>query len=262
MKLRRPRKLKMTPLRKAGMIVIVILLALVIFFTVFHTETVIVSGNTRYSDEDIKAMCLDGALSNNTFLFTLIHGTIRLSDMPYLDHVDSEMIDRNTIHLSVDERISAGRIEFGGKMIYFDKKGNVLEIREPGDDQDLTAVLVEGVRPEAETIETGDVIFGENEELLTEVSILSVLLLQYDLTPDKVMIGEDNSMTLIFGNLEFNLGSDAFLEEKMARAAAIYADVKGSTGILHLEDYSESQKDIIFEEKQTEDGTVSDLSPA
>ena len=233
--------------RRAGLIIIIVLLALVVFFTVFHTDNVIVSGNTRYSDEDIKSMCLDGALSNNTLLFTIFHGRTELKDMPYLDHVDAEMIDRNTIHLSVDERISTGRIIFGDKYVYFDKNGNVLEIREPDTEQDPTVILVDGPVPDVETIEVGDTIFAENEELLSEVSVLSLLLLQYGLYPDRVKIDDENNMILVFNGLLVNLGSDIFLEEKMARVDAIYEDVKDSTGILHLEDYSESRRDIIFE---------------
>lgn len=246
---RKKEKIKKPFWRRAGLIILIIVLALVVFFTAFHTENVVVSGNTRYSEADIKSICLDGALSENTVLFTLFNRRIDLSDMPFMDHVDSSMIDRNTIHLSVNERISAGRIEFGGKICYFDRNGRVLDIREKNEEQDLTAVLIEGPVPEAETINEGDVIFAENEKLLSEVSVLSQLLLSYGLVPDRVLIDEENNMTLIFGNIQINLGDDSFLEEKTARADAIYADIKDGSGILHLEDYSETSKDIIFEEK-------------
>jgi len=233
--------------RRVAIIFIVIVLALLVFFTLFRTETVLVSGNTRYSDEDIKSMCLDGALSNNTFLFTVFKHRIELSDMPYLDHVDAEMIDNNTIHLSVEERISAGRIPFGGKIIYFDKNGNVLEIREKDDEQDLTAVMIKDRVPDVEMIDVGDVIFEEEPEFLAVVSVLSGLLLQYELVPDYVIIDEENNITLVFGDTKILLGQDLFLEEKIARADAILPDIQGTTGILHMEDYTEASKDIIFE---------------
>ena len=234
--------------RRVVLILIVVLLALVVFFTLFRTETVLVSGNTRYSDEDIKSICLDGALSNNTFLFTLFNRRMELSDMPYLDHAEAEMIDRNTIHISVEERISAGRIEYGGKIIYFDRNGNVLEIREKSDEQDLTAVLVRDHDPEVEMIETGDVIYEEEPEFLKEISVLSGLLLEADMAPDYVTIDEEKGITLVFGDTKIILGNDLFLEEKVARAAAILPDIQNTTGILHMEDYSENSKDIIFEQ--------------
>ena len=210
--------------RKAGLIIVAVLLALVVFFTLFRTEHVLVSGNTRYSDEDIKSICLDGALSNNTFLFTLFNRRIELSDMPYMDYVESEMIDRSTIHLSVEERIAAGRIEYGGKIVYFDKKGNVLDILDPSEEQDLTAVLIKDRVPEAEMIEEGDVIFAEDPEFLEKVSMLSGLLVPYGLVPDSAVIDEGYNMTLSFGDTKILLGTDLFLEEKIARLDAILPD--------------------------------------
>lgn len=253
--------------RRIVLIFGIILLAIVVFFTVFHTETVLVSGNTRYSDDDVKSICLDGALSNNTFLFTLFHKRIELGDMPYLDHVDSEMIDRGTIHLSVKERIACARIRFGGKVVYFDKEGNVLEIRERDAEQDKTAVLLAGAEPDTELIAEGDVIFEDRPELLSELSVLSTLLLQFELVPDSVSVDDENNMVLVFGRIRANLGSDTYLEEKVARIDAILPDLAESAGTLHLEDYAEGARDIIFEAASPEappetlQDTASDTTP-
>ena len=89
--------------------------------------------------------------------------------------------------------------------------------------------------------------FAEDPEFLEKVSMLSGLLVPYGLVPDSAVIDEGYNMTLSFGDTKILLGTDLFLEEKIARLDAILPDIQGTTGILHMEDYTEGSKDIIFE---------------
>ena len=51
----------------------VLLAGLVFFFSYFHVTSVEVMGTTRYSDEEVKAMALQGAFTDNSVLAVLLH---------------------------------------------------------------------------------------------------------------------------------------------------------------------------------------------
>ncbi len=256
---RHNRKKRMPAGRKILLIVAAVLAALVIFSTLFSVEDVVVSGNTRYTDEAIQSMCMESSLSGNTLLFYLFNRRIDLGDMPYLECVDTEMIDRNTLHLSVTERIPIGRIRINAEDYYFDKDGKVLEIRNVGEEPNGTSILVEGI--EVKPSKPGETMISDQDDFLTMLSVLNTLSEKYGLNPDIVRYDEADGMTLVFGSVRVLLGQDLYLEEKVARVDAILPNLEGMAGTLHLEDYTEGDKDILFNMNETGNGDGADTRP-
>ena len=60
-------------------------------------------------------------------------------------------------------------------------------------------------------------------------------------------IGEDNVLTLHYGNVRIALGKDENLEDKMTRVAGILPKLNGESGVLHLEGFTNDTQNIIFE---------------
>ena len=63
----------------------VLLAGLVFFFSYFHVTSVEVMGTTRYSDEEVKAMALQGAFTDNSVLAVLLHSRGDVEDVPFVE---------------------------------------------------------------------------------------------------------------------------------------------------------------------------------
>ena len=67
------------------------------------------TGNDRYSDEEIKQLCINESGFNNSVIFYLFNRHIEITDVPLLDYVDTVYIDRNTIQLPMAQMAGNSR---------------------------------------------------------------------------------------------------------------------------------------------------------
>ncbi len=98
-----------------------------IFWGVFYIRDVEVVGNTRYTEEEIREMVMDGFLDRNSVYLSVFRSHIDMEDVPFLDYVDVEYLGRDRIRLIVTEKNPIGYISLNGTDYYFDQDGVVLE---------------------------------------------------------------------------------------------------------------------------------------
>lgn len=252
----------------------ILLLGVLLFGALFYTINVEVVGNSRYSEAQIKEMVMKGPLSWNTLLMSKLKEHISLEDIAFMESVDVEYLDRNTIRLHVIEKYPIGYVEDGGSKYYFDKDGMVLESEEKTEEsQGLSPEEVkdeEALSPkvtEEETakqfhleltdvpavtglkfpsVEVGKKLEVEDDSVFNSILGLARMSDKYRIKPDSVEIGEDNVLTLHYGNVRIALGKDENLEDKMTRVAGILPKLKGESGVLHLEEFTNDTQNIIF----------------
>ena len=250
----------------------VLTVAVILFICLFHIKKITVEGNIHYTEEEIKAMIMGDAFSENSILFTLKNGTQEMEDVPFLESIRVEMIARDEVRLMVTEKSIVGYLEYNGAYWYFDRNGIVVEkTAEPA----MTAE--ERIAAEnAENTEDGVVISEEmpvknfvplvegdglrfeklvlNQKLdisdpgiFNALSSINQMINKDNIPPDKVIYDADSNITLIYGDIEVWLGKDEHLEEKMNTLASIMQEMDGLSGILHLEEYDSSRSGVIFE---------------
>ena len=100
---------------------------ILIFWGVFYIRDVEVVGNTRYTEEEIREMVMDGFLDRNSVYLSVFRSHIDMEDVPFLDYVDVEYLGRDRIRLIVTEKNPIGYISLNGTDYYFDQDGVVLE---------------------------------------------------------------------------------------------------------------------------------------
>ena len=232
---------------KIVLVVLALLIAgLVAFFKVFYVENVIIEGNVRYSDEEIKELCL-GPLSVNSVLFSTFESRIDLSDIAFLDHVTVEYVSPDTVRLTVVETQLVGYFEINGYYYYFDQKGMVTEVlTEPDEAEGKYVPLIRGVG--ADNIGLWHTIEFESPSVLNTITAIRHMIDKYDILPDLVFFEANLDIYLYYGNITVYIGQDDLLEEKMARVAAILPGLEGKTGTLHLENYTSDTQNIVFSE--------------
>lgn len=219
---------------------------LLFFFRTFQVKEVIVSGNVRYTDEEMKKLCVYGPLSGNTILITRFQKYIDLRDVAFLDHADIIYVDRNTIRVEVTETPLAGALEINGYYYYFDKNGKVTEVLSAPDEIISERVpFIYGIN--ASNIGLEHVIEFEKPEVLNTIVAIKNAIDKYSICPESVSFDEELNITLKYKNITVLIGQDKLLEEKLSRTSAIMPGLEGKSGTLHLETYNQDTENIVFE---------------
>lgn len=246
--------------------------AILLFIFLFHIKKVTVEGNIHYTEEEIKAMIMGDAFSENSILFTLKNGTQEMEDVPFLESIRVEMIARDEVRLMVTEKSIVGYLEYNGAYWYFDRNGIVVEKTEEPAMTAEERIAAEAAQNTEEGIVLGEEMPVKNFVPLVEgdgfrfekmvlnhkldisdpgifnaLSSINQMINKDNIPPDKVIYDADSNITLIYGDIEVWLGKDEHLEEKMNTLASIMQEMDGLSGILHLEEYDSSRSGVIFE---------------
>lgn len=226
----------------AFLTIIAILLGIVYYLASTYTiKKVYVEGNLHYSEEEIKAIVMEGILGNNSLYLSLKYRDKGIENIPFVDVMDVEVLSPDTIKIIVYEKSLAGYIEFMDNYIYFDKDGYVVE---------NSAILTEGVPLitgfELEYVVMEEKLPVENQIVFSNVMDITKLLTQYELSADKIYFASESEITLFFQDIKVTLGNTKNLEEKIMNLPGFLSDLNGKSGTLNLTNFSEDSTDVIF----------------
>ena len=117
-------------LRVLLIVVIVMAIAcggLIFLWYNYSITSVTVSGNSHYSDDEIKDMVFTGPYSYNSIVLSLMYRNKSIKDIPFIEKMDVDILDSNSVRINVFEKAVAGYVEYLGHYMYFDKDGIVVE---------------------------------------------------------------------------------------------------------------------------------------
>lgn len=117
------------------------------------------------------------------------------------------------------------------------------------------------------SVTNGEQLPVENTKVFNTIHGIARMVDKYEIVPDSVEFDENYNITLHYGNVRIQLGQDENLEEKLIRAAAILPSIQSLSGVLHMEDFTKSTENIIFEkdlpqEQQTQDEAAQEQTDA
>ncbi|HIV24897.1 MAG TPA: cell division protein FtsQ/DivIB [Candidatus Scatomonas pullistercoris] len=130
--------------------------AVLLFWGLFYIREVEVVGNTRYTAEEVEDMVISGFLDHNSVWLSVFRRQINLEDVPFMESVEVEYLNRGSVRLFVTEKHPIGYVNLNGIRYYFDQEGLVLE-----------AVH------DSETLEPGGTALAGNAEENTSSSVSS-----------------------------------------------------------------------------------------
>lgn len=222
-------------------VVFVLCLAVCLVLELFQVTTVYVEGNQHYTAQEVKEMVEKGRFGDNSIYLSFYYRNKSITDIPFVERMDVDVIDRNTIKISVYEKSLAGYVEYLGNYLYFDKDGVVVESSEQ--------------RTEGIPLVTGldfsyFVMYKElpveNPDIFQSILTITQMLNKYDIVTDRIYFSGNEEMTLYFDDVRVCLGDMTLLEEKIQRLDAILPELEGEDGVLHMEAYSESHSTFTF----------------
>ncbi|MCD8347954.1 MAG: hypothetical protein LUD16_08420 [Lachnospiraceae bacterium] len=228
-------------LKNFGFLLVLVVLVLAVLF-LFRVRKVTVSGNSRYSSEQIEEGLLTDFFSKNTLVLWWTYKDGDIPDtMPYLESMKITMDSPFSITVTVSEKELVGYFDTGS-YAYFDDSGIILEITD----------TVYSDIPVITGVSLGEVTLYQkaptesNSQLRTILSLLELLDYQ-GLTAKEIRFADDSDITVTIGYIDAILGQDEYLEEKVANLRAILDTMSSMTaGTLHLENVTGKNEDIVF----------------
>lgn len=226
---------------KIGIIITVLLLAAVCgagYYIVrtYTVNTVYVEGNIHYTEDEIKAIVMEGVLGNNSLYLSAKYKNRGIEGVPFVDVIDVSIISPDTVRITVYEKVLAGYVDYMGTCLYFDKDGYVVE---------SSGVKTQGI-PQILGLSFDHVVVGEalpveDPEVFNNVLSVTKLLEKYGLEAEKIYFQPSGDITVYFDNVKVALGNDNItLEDKLMLLPEMLPSLAGKSGTLQMETYSDS----------------------
>lgn len=222
---------------------VIFIITLGIYFVLanYTVTNVYVEGNEHYTASEIRNIVQQGRFGDNTIYLSLKYSGKSITDVPFIEKMDVNVVDKNTIKISVYEKVLAGYVEYIGKYIYFDKDGIVVE---SSDVKTKGIPLVSGLA--FDHFVMYEQLPVENKDVFKTILDVTLLLGKYEIETDRIYFDGNDEITLYFDNVRVGLGTTNLLEEKIQKLDAILPDIKGKSGYLNMGSYDEGNDSFTF----------------
>ena len=226
------------------------LVVLLIILSVFHskcqTTSVTITNNTlAYSDEEIRQMVFTSPLDKYAVLFRIRWFFQGDENLPFIEKIDAELNDRNSIALTVYEKRIIGCVQVMGQYFYFDRDGLVAE---------SSSRRIEGI-PLIKGLEFDNIVLHKNLKV-QKASLYNVILNiarlteLYEIDASEIVFLYDDSVVLHCGETEIRLGKNETYDLALSSVNEILQKLEDKNMILHMENFSEINKDVTATKKQ------------
>lgn len=222
-----------------------LLFSLVLYLT--RIEKVEVETGKHYSSEEIKNMVIDDFWTKNSLFLYSKYRYQKQESIPFIEYIDVEMVSRNKVKIVVYDKDIIGCIEYMDNIVYFDKDGYFVETshEKQGD-----VPKVSGVNFSEITLH--DKMKVENKDLFDIIMNLTQQISRYELDIDEICFDYTYDISLYSGDIEVMLGNGSNYYDKLAQLKNMLEEAKKQKlkGVLHMENYNESQKNVVFDQKK------------
>ncbi len=239
----------------AAAVMVLFGVGILVFLRSFEVTNVEVDGNIHYTDAQIREIVISEDTWANSIFLMMKYRNRSITDIPFVERMDVTVEDRHTICVNVYEKALAGYVSYLGTYMYFDKDGIVVE---------NSSVLTPSI-PEVSGLKFNHIVLHEplpvaNPDIFQKVLNMTNLLQKHGIAATKIHFDQMESMTLYFDEVRVILGDESEIDEKVMRLAAILPSLQGKSGVLHMETYSASAKDITFESDTVPESFVEEES--
>lgn len=227
---------------RTGLIVaaIVILLAAILLVSI-NIKEITVTGNERYTDEQMIDILFPDKKSRNT-VFCYLRDRFRPHEqIPFVEDYKLVFAGPGKVEVIVYEKSVVGYVSYMSSYMYFDKDGIIVESA----NSKLAGI------PWITGLKFGHIVLYqklpvESEEIFQEILNLTQILSIYDMDVDKIQYNSFGEATLYMGEIEVILGSNDSLNGKVAELNDMLPQLEGLSGTLYLDTYSEANTSAMY----------------
>lgn len=215
----------------------------------FNFEKATIYGNTKYSQQQIESFITRGTLGENTFVMALKYHHRKVSDIPFVDRIDIDIVSPSTIRVNIIEKPTDGCIFYNGSNVYFSKEGIIQTVS--GRKVENTTVVNGIVLTHANT---GAMILAKNQLGLDLSLELMRAADKYGIRVDSIDVDARNNLTFSIGDVKVRVGKTGY-DNKMFKLHRIYPYLEGRSGVISMSGYKDtydSNYNIVLSPEETE----------
>ncbi|MDD6073722.1 MAG: cell division protein FtsQ [Clostridium sp.] len=234
----------------AGILLVAVLLSVMLAFV--RIQTVEVSGNAKYTAEEIEKTVFDTKISRNSVFCYLQYRFRPHKSIPFVE--DYKIVFRSPVKVEiiVYEKSVVGYVSYMNSMMYFDKDGIIVE---------STSEALPGI-PKITGLSFGHIVLHrplpvEDSRIFDEILNLTQVLAVNEISADEIRFSESREATLRMGGLSVELGDNSNMNGKLSELKDILRDYPELEGTLYLDTYDDSNSNPMyrFEQKKDREGT-------
>ncbi|MBP5652710.1 MAG: hypothetical protein J6X17_04750 [Lachnospiraceae bacterium] len=213
--------------------------AVIVFLTCFKLENVEIRPGSHYTEEEIRQRLFTKKTDAYTVLFVFRINKLDVPKLTFVEKVDVEMTDRNSVIIEVHDKAITGCIEHMGSFVYFDREGIAV---------DSSSSRLEGI-PLVKGVEFGGYTQGKPVDLgrpgLFDTLLEIIMLLgKNKLTADDICFGVRDDVTMHIGGNEIQLGVCENYDLKVNNINPALAALPEGTYVIDLRNYTENNREI------------------
>lgn len=227
------------------MAAILLLAGLMVFIlTQCKIETIIITGNETYTQDEVEAAVRNSCVDNSIF-YTVIASMSKNDYLPFIEKSEVTFLGKNVLKVEVQEKLRAGVLKEMSEYFYFDKDGI---IREESQVRLKKVPLVTGLKMK-------DCVLNEKmnpreEGVFPIILKMTQLIIKYDLPVEEIQFNTLTDIRLKLPAIQVKFGTASELDAKMAELPSILESLSGMEGVLDMESYTEDKKIITFQDNR------------
>jgi len=181
-------------------LVVTFLFGVLIFLFAFKAENIEIVPGSFYTEDQIKAELFTSITDKYTYLFALKAKVFGIKDIPLVEKIDIEVVNKNSLKIYVYDKPVMGCVSEMGRYVCFDREGIVT---------DTTADKPEGI-PCVKGLTVSDFVIGKRLELSADIfdslMNLTTLLEKNGIEVRDIEFDFKGNVTLYIGDDEVLLG--------------------------------------------------------
>ena len=181
----------------------------------FEVKKIEVKGTVYTSEQEVLDWVQEDKYSSNSLYILWKYGSKETKQLPPIERTTVSLKSPWEVVVTVKEKTFEGCMDYDGGYLYFDESGTAcLKSTEY-----IEGVpYIEGIELEKEKVKIGKSIPVKEKKIFEEISEITQVLNEKELTPDKIACEEEN-LILYFGNVRIQLGSGNFAVQAFTGSA-------------------------------------------
>lgn len=218
---------------------LIVILAFILFVTC-RLKNVTVVGSSHYSDQELQEKVITKSTDRNTLLLYLRYKYGKVESIPFIEDIDIEIMNKNSIKIHVYEKVITGCIEFMGGYMYFDKDGIIVESSEEKLDN---VPIITGLK--FSKIVLYQKLSVQKDSLFDVILNITQLINKYELDIDTIQFNSDLEVILYCQDIKVLLGKKTSYDEQIAELKNLLPSAKIKKITIDMTTYKEGQDKII-----------------
>ncbi len=222
-------------------VAVFLLLAVVAGICSIKIQNITVTGNEKYTDEEVVNLVFPDDVSKSTVFCYLREHFGKHEKIPFVEDYKLVIKGLTSAEIIVYEKSVVGYVSYMSSYMYFDKDGIIVESA----NKQLAGI------PWITGLKFGHIVLYqklplESDRIFEEILNLTQVLSIYELSVDRIQYNTLGEATLYMGEIEVILGSNDGLNGKIAELRDMLPQLEGRSGTLYLENYDETKTNPMY----------------